>query len=162
MPLLEKPFHRYDLDIDVPATEVAVLVDAMEGEQLSMKTRVGWTTLKSQLEKDQRITVQVLSDDAWPDFENDIRTLSNYLSEPITGRDVYVAPGGEAPFLQGWLVLGRRGETARVPLLLQWDEDANALVDRGVDQASLEPQWSELPAWVRDALGPEIRATAPA
>ncbi len=159
MPLLEKPFHRYDLDIDVPATEVAVLVDAMEGEQLSMKTRVGWTTLKSQLEKDQRITVQVLSDDAWPDFENDIRTLSNYLSEPLTGREVYVAPGGEAPFLQGWLVLGLRGETARVPLLLQWDEDANALVDRGVDQANLEPKWAELPAWVRDALGPELRAT---
>jgi hypothetical protein len=160
MPLLEKPFHRYDLDVEVPATEVAVLVDAMEGERLSMKTRVGWPSLKEQLEKEQRITVQVLSDDAWPDFENDICALSRYLSEPITGRDVYVEPGEDAPFLQGWLVIGRRGETARVPLLLTWDEDANALVDRGVDKANLEPKWAELPAWVRDALGPAIRATS--
>lgn len=160
MPLLERPFHRYDLNVEVPATEVAVLVDAMEGERLSMKTRVGWPALKEQLEKDQRITIEVLSDESWPDFENDIRALSNYLSEPITGREVYVEPGGEQPFLQGWLVIGRRGETARVPLKLGWDEDANALLDEGVDRSNLDAPWESLPAWVKDAAGPEVRAAA--
>ena len=156
--LLEKPFYRYDLDVEVPATEVAVLVDAMEGERLSMKTRVGWPALKEQLEAEQRITVRVLSDDAWPDFENDIRALSNYLSEPVVGREVYVEPGDETPFLQGWLVIGRRGETARVPLSLAWDEDQNALIDRGVDKDQIEPSWEDLPAWVREATGPEQRS----
>lgn len=160
MPLLERPFHRYDLTVEVPATEVAVLIDAMEGERLSMKTRVGWPELKEQLEKEQRITIQVLSDEAWPDFENDIRVLSNYLSEPITGREVYAEPGEEAPFLQGWLVIGRRGETARVPLKLGWDEDANALLDFGIDRDHLDPPWEALPAWVKDAAGPEVRAGA--
>jgi hypothetical protein len=32
------------------------------------------------------------------------------------------------------------------------------LVDKGLDREVLEPQWDELPAWVKDALGPEIRA----
>jgi hypothetical protein len=158
MTLLEKPFYRYDLKVDVPATEVAVLVDALEGERLSIKTRLGWPTIKAQLELEQRITVQVISDESWPDFENDIRAISVYLSEPITGREVYVAPGGDAPMLEGWLIVGRRGDSARVPLVLAWDEDQNMLVDRGVDRAELEPRWDDLPDWVKDAIGPELRA----
>jgi hypothetical protein len=160
MPLLEKPFHRYDLNVEVPPTEASVLVDALDGEPLSLKNRLGPAALRSQIETEQRIHVQVLSDDAWPDFENDIRTLSVYLSEPISGREVYVEPGDPEPVLRGWLVLGRRGESARVPLRLVWNEDANALEDRGVDHDSLNPPWEELPAWVRDALGPERRAAA--
>lgn len=158
MPLLEKPFYRYDLNVDVPATEAAVLVDALEGEPLSLKTRLGWPTVKAQIEQDQRIAVEILADDAWPDFENDIRAISTYLSEPISGREVYVAPGGEEPMLEGWLVVGKRGETARVPLALAWDEDQNMLVDRGVDREVLAPRWDELPSWVKDAIGPELRA----
>lgn len=160
MPLLEKPFYRYDLDVEVPATEVAVLVDALEGEQMSLKARIGWEKLKGQLEADQRITVGRLSDEAWADFESDIRALSVYLSEPISGREVYAEPGEDQPTLMGWLILGRRGETARVPLALGWNEDENALVDNGLDKAQLEKLWDELPAWVRDALGPERRMAA--
>ena len=72
MPLLERPFYRYDLTVDVPATEAAVLVDALAGEQLSLKTRLGWESLKAQIETEHRITIQVLADDAWPEFERDI------------------------------------------------------------------------------------------
>jgi len=158
MPLLEKPFYRYDLRVDVPATEAAVLVDALAGERFTVKDRLGWATLKDQLEVEHRIAIEVLSDDAWPDFERDIQTLSVYLSEPISGREVHVSPNGDRPDLRGWIILGRRGETARIPLSLGWDEDANMLVDKGLDREVLEPQWDELPAWVKDALGPEIRA----
>lgn len=157
----EKPFYRYHLDVEVPATEVAVLVDAMEGEPLSMKARVGWTTLKNQLVTDQRITVDMLGDEAWADFENDIRILSNYLSEPIVGREVYVEPGEDRPLMQGWLVIGYRGETARVPLSFSWSRRALAFVDHGVAKNELDPPWDELPPWVKDAIGPELRAVVP-
>jgi hypothetical protein len=158
MPLLEKPFYRYDLRVDVPPTEVAVLVDALAGERFTVKDRLGWDSLKEQIEREHRITIEVLSDEAWADFERDIQTLSVYLSEPISGREVHVAPSGDQPDLRGWIILGRRGETARIPLSLGWDEDANMLVDHGLDRVALERHWSELPAWVKDALGPEIRA----
>lgn len=157
MPLLERPFHRYDLSVDVPATEAAVLVDALAGERFTIKDRLGWATLKDQIEREQRIFIEVISDNAWPDFERDIQTLSVYLSEPISGREVYVSPGGDAPLLKGWIILGRRGETARIQLDIDWDEDANMLVDRGVDRAEIGPRWNDLPPWVKDALGPEIR-----
>lgn len=151
MPLLEKPFYRYDLTVEVPATEVAVLVDALEGEQLSMKTRLGWPDMRAQIQEEQRLSIEILSDDAWPDFENDIRAISVYLAEPIAGREVFVAPGGDEPVLEGWAVVGRRGETARVPLSLAWDEEQNMLVDQGVDHAALELGSEGLPEWVRRA-----------
>ena len=81
-----------------------------------------------------------------------------YLSEAISGREVHVAPGGEQPYLRGWIILGRRGETARVALSLAWDDDANMLVDLGIDRADLEARKADLPAWVKDALGPQLRA----
>jgi hypothetical protein len=158
MQLLEKPFYRYDLRVDIPPTEVAVLVDALAGERFTVKDRLGWATLKDQIEREQRITIEVLADYAWPDFERDIQTLSVYLSEPISGREVHVSPNGDVPDVRGWILLGRRGESARIPLALGWNEDENMLIDKGLDQKALEPLWEELPAWVKDALGPEIRA----
>lgn len=158
MPLLEKPFYRYDLTVEIPATEAAVLVDALAGERISIKDRLGWETVKDQIERDQRLSIEVIADDAWPDFERDIQTLSVYLSEAISGREVHVAPGGEQPYLRGWIILGRRGETARIALALAWDDDANMLVDLGIDRADLEARQADLPAWVKDALGPELRA----
>lgn len=158
MPLLERPFYRYDLAVEIPATETAVLVDALAGERITLKDRLGWESLKAQIETEQRITIQVISDDAWPDFERDIQTLSVYLSEPVSGREVHVFPDGDRPDLRGWIILGRRGETARIPLSLGWDEDQNMLVDRGIDRDDVERRWNDLPTWVKDALGPEIRA----
>mgnify|MGYP007086742355 CR=1 FL=1 len=61
-------------------------------------------------------------------------------------------------FLLGYKSLKLRGETARVPLSLAWDSTANAPVDNGVDREQLGAKWAALPAWVRDALGPQIRA----
>lgn len=161
MPLLERPFYRYDMNVEIPATETAVLIDALAGERLTLKDRLGWESLQAQIETEQRITIQVISDDAWPDFERDIQTLSVYLSEPVSGREVHVAPAGARPDLRGWIILGRRGETARIPLSLAWDEDQNMLVDNGIDRADVEARWNDLPTWVKDALGPEIRAARP-
>ncbi len=158
MPLPEKPFYRYELRVDIPATEAAVLIDALAGERFTIKDRLGWETLKDQLERDHRISFELVSDEAWPDLERDIQTLSVYLSESISGREAHVAPRGDQVDLQGWIILGRRGETARIPLSLGWDEDASRFVDKGLDREALEPRWNELPAWVKDALGPEIRA----
>jgi hypothetical protein len=155
---LEKPFCRHDVSVDIPATEVAVLVDALEDEHLALKERMGWTELKRQLEQEHRIDVHEASGEPWPDLEGDIKTLSTYLSEPISGREICVKPGPGSPLLEGWLILGLRGETARVPLSLGWDKGAQEVIDGGVDRTKLGERRPALPAWARDALGPEMRA----
>lgn len=152
MPLLEKPFYRYDLRVDIGEAQIPALVRALEGEQLSLKTRFGWPSLKSQIEDERRIAVEILADDPWPDFENDLRTLSGHLPEPLVGREVFVSPAGEAPILEGWLIAASGGETARLPLALAWDEDQNMLVDQGVDYGALETPWDDVPAWVKAAI----------
>jgi hypothetical protein len=153
---LEKPVFCHDVSVDIPATEVAVLVDALEDERLALKDRIGWEELKRQLEQEHRIDVHETSGDSFPDLEADIKTLSAYLSEPISGREICIKPGPGSPVLEGWLILGLRGETARVPLSLGWDKGAQAVIDGGVDRE--QAQQARLPAWARDALGPELRA----
>jgi len=78
--------YHYDLSVEIPATEVAVLVDA-HGEALSLRERIGRNALRRQLEE-QEIKLDVSSDERWPDFQRDIETLSMYLSEPISRLDV--------------------------------------------------------------------------
>lgn len=146
-----KPFYRYDLKVEIPATEVAVLVDALDGEEFSVRDRLGKEELRRQLEN-QEIDIRVLSDESWPEFQRDIETLSVYLSEAISGREVYVEPGSPQPLVKGWVILARRGESERVTLDLGWDEDAEVVVDRGIDEDEARLRWKELPEWIRSSL----------
>src|SRR5262245_38814718 len=82
-----KPFYRYELNVEIPATEVAVLVDALDGEAFSLRERIGKEELRRSLEE-QQIQLDVRSDEIWPAFQRDIETLSTYLSEPISGREI--------------------------------------------------------------------------
>jgi hypothetical protein len=145
------PQYRYRLRVEIPATEVAVLVDGLDGGDFSLRERMGRDELRRQLEN-QVIDVDVLSETSWPEFERDIETLSRYLSEPIHGREIHVEPGPTEPLREGWVVLGWRGETARVALDLGWGQDAMAVVDRGIDEAAARRRWDELPGWVRSSI----------
>jgi hypothetical protein len=145
-------FYAYDLKVEIPATEVAVLVDALDGEAFSLRDRLGKDELRRQLE-DQEIRVDVVSDDRWPELQRDIETLSTYLSEPISGREIHVEPSPEGPpRLTGWVILGRRGQTERLALDVAWDAEAQGLVDRGIDMDEARKRWKELPEWVRSSL----------
>jgi hypothetical protein len=151
MAMSVKPFYRYQLDVDIPATEVAVLIDALAGEEFSLRERIGKEELLRQVEE-QQIKLDVRSDERWPDFQRDVETLSAYLSEPISGREIRIEPGPGEPLLEGWVLLGRRGETERLALDLAWDADAQTFVDRGVDMREARRRWKELPDWVRSSL----------
>jgi hypothetical protein len=146
-----KPFHRYALAVEIPATEVAILADALDGERFSLGDRLGSEELAKQLEE-QLLHVELQSEAAWPEFQKDIETLSVYLSEPISGREFHVEPGGETPRLEGWLILGNRGETERIALDLAWNPESGELVDRGIDERQLQGQLPSLPDWARNML----------
>jgi hypothetical protein len=148
---IDPPFYRYDLDVEIPATEVAVLVDALDGEVFSLRERLGEDELHRQL-TEQRIRVEAISDERWPEFERDIATLSAYLSEPIAGREVRVEPGPDGPRIEGRRILGFRGEAQHVALDLAWDGAARAPVERGVDGTDARNRWPDLPEWARSSL----------
>ena len=160
MPMPTKPFYRYDLKVEIPATEVAIVIDALDGEKLSLRDRLGNDELRRQLEE-QEIHIDVRSDESLPDFQRDIETISTYLSELISGREFYVEPRPEKPLkplLKGWVILGRRGETERMALDLDWDSDAQMVIDRGIDKSEARRRWNELPEWVRASIS--MRHTA--
>ena len=75
-----------------------------------------------------------------------------YLSQYIIGREIVITPTLGAPKLQGWLVVGRRGETERVDLDLRWDADEEAVVDDGEDVAKLAARWPTLPEWLKSSM----------
>jgi hypothetical protein len=160
MPTPIKPYYQYYLRVEIPATDVAVLVDALEGEAFSLREQIGKDALRRQLDE-QQIKLDVRADERWPDFQRDIETLSVYLSEPISGREIHVEPGPGGPLLHGWVILGRRGETVRLALDVVWDVEAQALVDRGIDVEDARRRWEELPEWVRSSLTNQGAAPGP-
>jgi hypothetical protein len=151
MPTPIKPYFRYDLRVEIPATEVAVIADALEGEELSLRERIGDAELSRQL-AEQRIEIDARVEERWPDFQREVAALSAYLAEPVSGREIRVEPGPGGPLIEGWLILGRRGEAERLALDLAWDAETRSLVDLGVDVDDARRRWRELPEWVRSSL----------
>jgi hypothetical protein len=149
---IDKAFHRYELRVDVPATEVAVLADALDGDDVHLKDRIGKEELARQL-ADQRIALDARPAERWPDFGRDFETLSTYLSEPIAAEELHAEPGsGGAPHLEGTRLLGRRGQVTRLALAVTWDDATGSLISHGVDMEAARRRWSELPPWVQATL----------
>ncbi|MEP7125918.1 MAG: hypothetical protein ABJE95_33610 [Byssovorax sp.] len=143
--------YRYDLRVEIPATDVGVLVDALEDEAFTLRTVIGARELERQI-REQELVVGVTTEERWPSFDKDVEILSVYLSQYILGREIVITPTQGAPKLEGWLVVGRRGETARVDLDLRWDADEEAVVDDGEDVARLAARWPTLPEWLRSSM----------
>lgn len=143
--------YRYDLKVEVPATDVGVLVDALEDEAFSLRTVLGAKELERQI-REQEIVVGVTTEERFPSFDKDVEILSVYLSQYIIGREMIITPTLGAPRIEGWLVVGRRGETERVDLDLRWDADEEAVVDEGEDVAKLAARWSTLPEWLKASM----------
>lgn len=143
--------YRYDLRVEIPATDVAVLVDALEDEAFTLRKFLGAKELERRI-REQELVVDVTTDERWPGFDKDVEILSVYLSQYIIGREIVITETLGAPKLEGWLVVGRRGETERVDLDLRWDADEEAVVDEGEDVPKLAARWQALPEWLKSSM----------
>jgi hypothetical protein len=143
--------YRYDLRVEIPATDVGVLVDALDDETFTLRSFLGAKELERRI-REQELVVEATTEERWPSFDKDIEILSVYLSQYIVGREMIITPTLGAPHLQGFLVVGRRGETERVELALRWDADEEAVVDEGEDVAKLAARWTTLPEWLRSSM----------
>lgn len=143
--------YRYDLQVEIPATDVGVLVDALEDETFTLRSILGSKELEQSI-REQELVVALTTEDRLTSFDKDIEILSVYLSQYIIGREMMITPTEGAPRLQGWLVVGRRGETERVELNLRWDADEEAVVDEGEDVAKIAARWGSLPEWLKSSM----------
>jgi hypothetical protein len=148
---LDQPFHRYALHADVPATEVAVLRDALDGDDLHLRDRIGKAEVEAQL-AEQRLDLDATPPEAWSDFGRDVEVLSTYLSEPLTARELHAEPSASGPRVSGFRLLARRGQVTRLALAVAWDDEKGRVIARGVDMEAARARWAELPAWVQATL----------
>ena len=94
--VLASPHWRYSLRVEIPATDAAILVDALEGEPFGLRARLGAEELQRQI-KELVLTVQAASARRWEDFAKDIEILSVYIVGHIVGCEIHVEPTPEAP-----------------------------------------------------------------
>jgi len=151
MPTPTQSFFQYDLNVEIPATEVAVVVDALDGEKLSLRDRLGKEELGRQLEA-QEIDVHLKMDRSFSDFQRDIETISTYLAEPISGRELHVEVTPQGPSVKGWVILAWRGKSERLALDVDWNADEQVVADRGIDTDAARQRWNELPEWVHRSV----------
>jgi hypothetical protein len=146
-----RAYYRYQLHVEVPATDAAVLIDALEGEPFGLRTRLGRDELNRQI-AELELSVDETSEERWQDFEGDIQILSVYLSETIEGRELHADVDGAEPRVEAWKILGHRGEVIRLRLDVAWDADSRTFLDRGEDVQDAIRRWQTLPEWIRAAL----------
>jgi hypothetical protein len=154
------PHYLYSLRVDILATDAAVLLDAIEGEPFGLAKRLGAEEINRQI-RELQIDIEATSPSRWDDFENDISILSVYLPQDITGFELHVEPTAGAPKLEGWKIVGRRGETARLKLYLAWDASDSSIINNDVDIEDAARRWNTLPEWTQVALRakhPQLRA----
>jgi hypothetical protein len=143
--------YRYDLRVEIPATDVSVLIDGLDGEEFSLRDIVGKKELERRI-REQDLVVEIETLERWTGLDKDIEVLSVYLSQYIVGRELVIIPTLGAPKIQGFLVIGRSGETARVALDVRWDPREETVIDEGEDVADLARRWETLPEWLRTAM----------
>jgi hypothetical protein len=150
-PTAVAPHWRYDLSVEINATDAAVLVDGLAGEPFGLRARLGVEELERRI-RELDLRVRAKSDVRWTDFERDIEILSIYLPQDIVGRELHVQEIAGLVAVDGWKIAGRRGETARLWLDVDWDPEALEIVDRGEDVADVIRRWDVLPEWIRSSL----------
>lgn len=145
------PYFLYRLHVDIEPTDALVLRDALEDEPFGLKNRFGAWALNKQIE-DFELSINADSEMRWDDFESDIEVLSIYLSQYIVGHEIRVEPTAGAPLLDGWKVIGRRGEVERLRVDLSWDVREQRVVIGDEDMHDLVDRWAALPEWLQSAL----------
>jgi hypothetical protein len=143
--------YTYALRVEIGGDERGTLRDALEDEPFGIRDRLGTAAVEAMI-ADGELVFEATLDAPFPEFERDIGTVSVYLSQYIIGREIWIEPTPGAPVLEGWKVVGRLGETARLALDLDWDPRAQEVVDRDEDVADARARWAALPEWLRSAL----------
>lgn len=147
--------YRYILHVDIPATDVRVLLDALDDEPLELAVQLGKEELRRQLESSV-LSVDTQSEKRWDKLDADLEILSTYLAAPVVAIEL-VIDGAAA---HGHRILARQGEVVRVALELAQTEDGSVdIVGEDIDK--LTAQLSGLPRWAQSLLAPRIPRVAP-
>jgi len=157
------PHYRYELRVAVEPTDRGTLVDALEDEPFVIGELIGLPEVFRRIGEGE-LYFEAKSLERIERFDRDIEVLSVYLSQYVIGREYHVRPTLGAPIVEGWKVIGRAGEVAR--LLLDFrhrktQEHQEDEIERDEDMEDMIERWATLPIWIRDAMRikyPRLRA----
>lgn len=125
-----KPRWHYLLDVHVPGTEAAILLDALAGEPFGLRDRLGSEELERQIAEFE-LHVDRVSEKRWEDFEHDIEILSLYLTPNVEGTEIRIEDGKGGPSVQAWRIVAKSGEAVRLELEVRWDPEQQAILTGG-------------------------------
>jgi len=141
---------RYLLEIDVPATDVRVLLDALEDEPMELWERLGAAEIRRQL-AEFAISVDESTPERWERFDRDVEMLSTYLAAPVVGTEIRIDDTREPALLEGWRIIGRGGEVVRIALDLSLTDDGGININ-GASVDELAAQLPDFPRWAQSLL----------
>ena len=139
----------YALHVDIPATDVRVLMDALDGEQLGLTTELGEDELRQQIEAGA-LMIDARAETRWTWLEQDLEVLSRYLAAPLVAREIAVGDD-----VRGWRILARGGEVVRIPLAIARADDGQLEVT-GENIEELTRQLPDMPRWAQSLLAPRV------
>jgi hypothetical protein len=131
------------LRADIPATDVQVILDALDGEPLSLAEAIGDEELRRRI-RGGTLSVDLATDTPF-DLGHDVEVLSTYLAAPVVATEIAI---GDRVIAER--IVGRGGETVRVPLDTVWSDGELEIM--GENEEALERALPTMPRWAQSLL----------
>lgn len=145
--------YRCALDLEIPADERRELAEAIEIELAGTTMEIDVPALATSA-RAGRIRLHYLREHPWEHFEPLIALFSVHLHELVRGVSTVESldDDGTLQEVRAEKIIGRRGETVRLPLLPDARPDGVHVDPDREDLDAIRARWSALPRWVQDGL----------
>lgn len=145
---------RYHLDLPVEGSDRGNLVDALEGEDLSLFEDLPREKAYEAI-RAGRLRYEAAKPEPMPAFPRDLSVLSLFLFQVIRGLEVaerYSAPD-VTDDVRAWKVIARRGEWVKVPLVVATRPEGGFVVDADIEDLEvIRARWPSYPLWFHDGM----------
>lgn len=146
--------HRCAIDLRVGRGARKALLKALHDEPLALTHHVDLAHLEASI-RGGHLRVHYMREHPWVGFESDIAILSRHLPHALVrGVSVLEVQNDAGTTLEvcAEKIIGRRGETARIPLRARKRGGEFVVDDDDDDLDAIRERWSSYPRWVQNAL----------
>ena len=145
--------YRCALEVEIPRGARHGLVDALAAAPVVLPAGLGRQEVEGAI-RAGRLRVHYLLDTPWEDFEAFIGVVSRSVFALVRGLQVLEIQdeGGATLQVVAEKIVGRRGETVRLPLRPLLQPDGVHVDAEAEDLDGIRSRWRSYPLWAQDAL----------
>ncbi|MEQ8764798.1 MAG: hypothetical protein RL885_12780 [Planctomycetota bacterium] len=146
--------HHYHLELEVSGTDRQNLAITLEDHRLDLEDHLGDETSLAEQVQAGHVRIGLTMKEPIAGFESDIALLSSFLHQVLRGLEVEesVTDPPDPTKVRAEKILGRLGETIRIPLRVEVDEGRLIIDPDADDLGYLESRWHDLPLWVQNGM----------